>query len=304
MATAEVTARPLDDRVRVEIDGELFTEYVFAGCENPFLYPVIGPHGIAMTRNYPMREIAGEAHDHPHHTSIWFAHDGLNGIDFWRTTIPGHGRVEQQRIARTANGADHAALETTNHWVGPDGALVCRDRRRLTFRVLPTGRAIDWEVTLQASDGDVTIQDTEEGTIGIRTHPNLRLENGEGVTSAGGQALNSEGVRGKDVWGKRAAWIDYSGNIDGRAVGIALFNHPTNLRHPTWWHARPYGLFTANPFGIHDFEGKPEGTGELRIRAGDSLTLRYRFIFHNGGPDDARVEQAYQSYAGQDAVAD
>ena len=294
---ADVTARVLDDRVRIEIDGALFTEYVFAGCENPYLYPVIGPHGVGMTRNFPMREVPGEAHDHLHHTSIWFAHDGLNGIDFWRTANPEHGRVVQERIVRATDGADQATLETTNRWVGPDGAIVCRDCRTLVFRDLPVGRAIDWVVTLQASEGEVTVQDTEEGTMGIRTHPNLRLENGEGVTTANGQALNSAGVRGKDVWGKRAGWIDYWGNVDGHTVGVALLAHPTNLRHPTWWHARPYGLFTANPFGIHDFEGKPAGTGEYHIAAGDELTLRYRFIFHEGGPDDAGIEQEYEQYS-------
>ncbi|MEZ6073281.1 MAG: DUF6807 family protein [Pirellulales bacterium] len=151
-------------------------------------------------------------------------------------------------------------------------------------------------MTLLASEGDVVIQDTEEGTMGVRSHPNLRLQNGDGVTTANGQALNSAGVGGKDVWGKRAAWIDYWGNVDGHTVGIAVFDHPQNLRHPTWWHARPYGLFTANPFGVHDFEGKPAGAGEYRIKAGDELTLRYRLVFHDGGPEAAAIVQAYDAY--------
>ncbi|MEZ6073282.1 MAG: DUF6807 family protein [Pirellulales bacterium] len=133
VSRADVTAEVLDDRVRVEIDGELFTEYVFSGCENPYLYPVIGPHGIGMTRNYPMREMAGEAHDHPHHTSVWFGHDGLNGVDFWRTANPVHGRVEQERIVSTSSG-DRATLQTTNRWRGPDGMTICSDRRTLVFQ--------------------------------------------------------------------------------------------------------------------------------------------------------------------------
>ena len=132
--------------------------------------------------------------------------------------------------------------------------------------------------------------------MAIRTHPNLRLENDDGVSTANGQAVNSEGVRGKAVWGKRAAWIDYWGEVAGKTVGIALFNHRGNPRHPTWWHARPYGLFTANPFGVADFEGKPRGTGDMRIPSGESVTFRYRFLFHRGDPQAAKIATQYERY--------
>ena len=292
----KVVVAPLDGRVRVTVAGELFTEYHFGKCENPFLYPVIGPYGIGMTRNFPIKRVPGESQDHPHHTSIWFAHDGFNGVDFWRSTAPRHGRVVQQKILRAESGTANGILETANQWIGPEGELICSDRRRLTFLLLPEGRAIDWDITLQATAGDLTIGDTEEGTMGIRTHPNLRLENGSGVTTANGQAVNSQGVRGKAVWGQRAAWIDYWGDVAGRTVGIALFNHVRNPRHPTWWHARPYGLFTANPFGIADFENQPRGTGEMTIPAGDSLTLHYRIVFHAHDPQRAGIRAAYARY--------
>ncbi len=296
-AACDVAVIPQNGTIRVTIDGKLFTEYHHADCENPYLYPVIGPHGIPMTRNYPMRDVPGEAHDHPHHTSIWFGHDGVNGVDFWRTANPGHGRVVQQQVLRVATRSDRGVLETANQWVAADGTVVCHDRRKLSFHIVPAGRAIDWVITIEADEGAVTFGDTEEGTMAIRTHPNLRLENGDGVTTASGQALNSEGVRGKDVWGKRAAWIDYWGRIDGHTVGVALFDHPQNVRHPTWWHARPYGLFTANPFGVADFEGKPRGTGDLAIPAGESLTLRYRFVIHEGDPGQAGIADEYERYS-------
>ena len=109
-----VVVTPLPDRVRVTIAGKLFTEYHYRQCENPFLYPVIGPYGIGMTRNYPSKRVPGESQDHPHHTSIWFGHDGLNGVDFWRSTAPRHGRVVQREIGRTVSGNDRGVLETTN----------------------------------------------------------------------------------------------------------------------------------------------------------------------------------------------
>ena len=293
---APITVERLDGKLRVAIDGKLFTEYVYSDCENPFLYPVIGPHGIGMTRNFPMRDVPGEERDHLHHTSIWFGHDGINGIDFWRTAQPGHGRVIQEQILRADGGTTRGVIETRNKWVGPDGTVQCHDERVLTFHELSAGRAIDWQITLLATRGDVLIRDTEEGTMGVRTHPNLRLINGKHVTTANGQARNSNGVTGKEVWGKRAEWINYWGKINNQTVGIALFNHPANPRHPTWWHARPYGLFTANPFGRHDFGDGPPQSGNMTIAAGNKVTFRYRFLFHDGPPEQAKIPEQYARY--------
>ena len=135
--------------------------------------------------------------------------------------------------------------------------------------------------------------------MAIRTHPNLRLSNDpkRGVTTANGQAVTSTGVRGGAVWGKRAEWIDYWGKIDGKTVGIAIFDHPSNPRHPTWWMARTYGYVGANPFGIHAFEGKPAGTGDFSIKAGRTVTFRYRFVFHEGDPKQAKIADRYRRFA-------
>ena len=293
---AEITVRPAAGKVTVEIDGSLFTEYIFADCENPYLYPIIGPHGIRMTRDYPMQVVPGEAHDHPHHRSMWFAHDGLNGVDFWRNADPGHGTVQQERIVGAEDGAQHGVLKTANRWVSPDGVLICRDEREIVFRELPHGRAIDWSVTLIASEGELRIKDSEEGTMAMRTHTNLQLVDRDGTMTANGHALNSEGVRDKAIWGKRAAWIDYWGTIGDHTVGIAMLDHPDNPRHPTWWMARDYGLVAANPFGIHDFEGKPPGTGDMVLKKDERLTLRDRFLFHTGSPETLDLNGEWQRF--------
>ena len=101
----------------------------------------------------------------------------------------------------------------------------------------------------------------------------------------------------KEVWGKRAKWVDYWGPINEKVVGIALFDHPSNPRHPTWWHARYYGLVTANPFGAHAFEKKPEGTGDMRIPSGESVMFRYRFLFHTGDFKQANIAGEFESFA-------
>ena len=135
--------------------------------------------------------------------------------------------------------------------------------------------------------------------MGIRTHPNLRLTHSKGVTTANGQALNSNGDKGKALWGKAAAWVDYWGEIDGKTVGVAIFDHPTNPRHPTTWHARDYGLVAANPFGWSYFKKEEKGAGDLVIKDGESVTWRYRFVFHAGDVNEANVGWLYESFANE-----
>ncbi|HPY50992.1 MAG TPA: PmoA family protein, partial [Sedimentisphaerales bacterium] len=104
-------------------------------------------------------------------------------------------------------------------------------------------------------------------------------------------------VRDGDTWAKRAAWCDYYGPVNGEVVGVAVFDHPSNPRHPTWWHVRDYGLYAANPFGIHDFEKKPAGTGNLTIPAGQSVTFKWRFYFHKGNEIEGKVAEHFRQYA-------
>jgi hypothetical protein len=294
-----VTIEQLDDRCRVLIGGELFTEYIFRGYEKPILYPIIGPHGIGMTRNFPMRpDVAGEANDHPHHKSLWFAHRPINEIDFWSTS-PDAGKCVHGKLLEVKSGGRRGLIRAANQWVHGAGKVAFTDTRTLAFEALASARVIDWEITIEATHGPVTFGDSKEGTMAIRTHPNLRLENdpARGVTTANGQALNSQGVTGRDVWGKRADWIDYWGTIDEKVVGVAIFDHPANPRHPTHWMARQYGYIGANPFGLNAFEGKPPGAGDMTIPAGEQVTFRYRFLFHEGDPQEAQIDRRYRDYA-------
>lgn len=296
---AEFQIRQHDDAIDVQIDGQPFTTYVHKGFAKPILYPIIGPHGIAMTRNYPMKKVAGESTDHSHHKSMWFTHGNVNGVDFWMERS-GAGHIDQTKLLRAEGGKDQATIETANDWLSPKGAVVLSDTRRLTFLLVPAGRAIDWQIELHASHSPVTFGDTKEGSMGIRTRSELHLRNdpAHGVTTANGHAVNSEGIEGKNVWAKRANWVDYWAKIEGKTVGIAVFDHPDNPRHPTWWHARDYGLIAVNPFGVHDFEpDKPAGAGKMTIPEGKSIIFRYRFIFHDGDVKQAKIAEEYAQYA-------
>ena len=130
--------------------------------------------------------------------------------------------------------------------------------------------------------------------MAIRVHPALQLEDLEGSKGAAGRIVNSEGEEASKVWGRPARWVDYSGVIERRPVGIAVFDHPGNLRHPTRWHARGYGLFAANPF--HGFGGGPPGSDGHTIPAGEELRLRYRFVFHEGDAERADIEHRWKRW--------
>lgn len=284
-----------DDRLSVMIGEDHFTDYVFTGIERPILYPVYGPGNRRMVRHYPMKEVEGEADDHPHHRSIFFGHIDVNGYSFWHNELIGNRSVEHGVVG------DRAIIRAENRWTDPHGDTVLHDTTVLGFHTIGTSRVIDFQVTLHATEGDVTFGDDKDGLMGIRTHPNLRLRADErrGVEQVYGQAINSEGVENREMWGKRARWLSYWGPVDDKIVGVAIFDHPQNLRHPTWWHARDYGLVSANPFGISDFEDAPEGTGDFTLSHGESLTFNYRFVLHEGSADEADVASLYEQFAGQ-----
>jgi hypothetical protein len=279
------------DRITVLLDGELFTEYIFKGYEKPILYPVIGPTGISMTRDFPMKKgTPNEADDHPHHKSIWFGHMKVNGESFWHTGDDA-GTTEQASIKVVGN-----SIYTKNRLVSRNGKLIATDSRMVAFGGDESARWIDYQVTYHASETDLVFGDNKDGQMGIRMRPELRIKG----PVAKGQAINANGQREDGIWGKRAPWIDYWAEIDGATVGIAVFDHPENLRHPTWWHARDYGLLSANPFGIHHFEEFDYAkAGDYRLPEGASLIFKHRFVFHEGDSETGQIEQRYRNWSRQ-----
>lgn len=290
-----VQVTQLDDRLRVEIQGKLFTEYFFKDVPRPYCYPLVGPGGLAMTRDWPMKNTPGEAQDHPHHRSLWFAHGAVNGHDFW-SEQKDFGKTVHEDFLEVKSGNEAGVIRERNKWVAANGTVVCTDERTLRFYApeRPSERMLDFEITLLASNGELTLGDTKEGTMAVRLAETMRLKG----NLAQGHIVNSAGVRDGETWGKRADWCDYYGPVEGKTVGVAIFDHPKNPRHPTWWHVRDYGLFAANPFGQHDFEKLPDKTaGNLVVPAGKSVTFRYRFYFHEGDDQQADVAAKYKQYA-------
>jgi hypothetical protein len=275
--------------VEVKIDGELFTTLRYADGPKPYFYPVIGPTGDPVTRSYPMEKVNGETNDHPHHRSWWFTFGSVNGIDFWSENAKA-GRIFQTRLELQESGPVMGRIRTLNDWVAPNGKTVCQDTREIRIYRTSAGRLVDFDITVRATSGPVTFGDTKEGMMGVRVATSMDVDRKQG------HIVNSRGAKDEDAWGRRAEWCDYYGPVDGKTVGIAIMDHPSSFRHPTYWHVRTYGLFAANPFGVKDFPNGTGKNGSYTIPNGGEMRFRYRVYVHNGTTEQADVSRVADGY--------
>ncbi len=297
----DVLVRPAGKNAEVLLGGQLFTRYdVTTGPNKPYFYPIQAFGGKHLTRRWPLEQIPGEEKDHPHHRGLWFTHGAMNGIDFWteEKTSEKHpvGAVKHRSFTTLQSGQVQGTLGATSDWVGPDGKTIATDVRTIFVTPLSQGGVLlDFSVTLTAIGGPLRWGDTKEGTLAIRVPESMRADK-----PGGGTLINAEGLSGAALWGKKSAWNDYFGPVGGETLGMAIFDHPENLRYPTTWHSRTYGLFAANPFGLHDFDptGKtPKDSGDLLTPEGKSVTFRYRVYFHRGDTQAAQVSEHFAAWA-------
>ena len=283
-------------KIDIDLDGTPFTTFNSgADVNKPYLWPVRTADGKAITRRWPMEQNTGESHDHPHHRGLWFSYDDVNGIHFWgndpseAAKDPKTGKIVVQKAA-LKNGGKTKTLTTDFDWKGPDGNVVLREHRTTTFSAEPQMRIMDFDITLTAAD-KVVFGDTKEGAFA------LRLADSMTEKSHGGEMVNAEGARGmKNVWGKRSNWVDYAGTVDGEKIGVAMLDAPSNPRHPTYWHARDYGLFALDPFGQHAFDpSQPEN--QLSLDSGKSLRFRWRVVVHPGDAQSAHIADMWEKWS-------
>jgi hypothetical protein len=291
---AEVTVEKSEQGAVVKIDGELFTEYVTDINGTPACWPIIGPSGERMTRDYPMKEgPESERQDHPHHRSLWFNHGDVNGRSFWHIDP-----IVHREFVQMESDGETAVIVTRNDWVTKDtNETLCSDVRSLAFGVMDCGaRYIDFDITITAVADEVVFGDTKEGNMGVRVPGTMKVDAADNNPEWGGHILNAEGLEDVSTWGKRSPWVDYYGPVEGETAGIAILNHPDSYNFPTYWHVRTYGLFAANPFGASYFDGG-DADGTLELAKGEDFTLRYRIIFHEGDAEEAGIAQAYEAYS-------
>ncbi len=279
------------DEINIDVDRKPFTTFHYGEeYRRPFLAPLRSASGKIVTRHFPMEEVAGESRDHPHHTGLWFSYDDVNGVQFWDTdpAKPHIGRIVV-RNAQFQDGDRSGSLIAKMDWRDPAGKTLLVEDRTMIFYSDPTERMIDFDIALTASE-DLTFGDTKEGAFAIRLADNFTEKKGARMVDADGRATMA------NIWGKQSNWVDYTADVDGEQLGVAIFDHPDNPRRPTRWHARDYGLFALNPFGRNAFDPKQD-VSHWKLPPGQKLRFRWRVVIHPGDAETGKVAELYRAYA-------
>ncbi len=310
------------ESIDVTIDGKLFTTLNFKKSEpRIYLYPVIGPTGVGVTRDFAMKDTSLERdnkrQDHPHHRSMWTGYGDVRvkdfnkkGYDFWAE--PKGKKLPRQvltKVVRMVSGPVFGKIEATIEWRSPEGQRLFSEDRAYTFyRGDENERLIDTKNVFSFNDMDVKFADTKEGgMIALRLAVTMDEVGVKSPEPMHGRATNSRGGVGAgpkgQCWGKPAEWCDYVGPLGGETVGVAVFDNPKNFRHPTTWHIRDYGLYTANPFGLAAFSGDKRNDGSKVWKKGESAEFNYRVIIHKGDTKSAHIAGQWLLYSSPPTIS-
>lgn len=308
-------------RVDILIDGQPFTSFVWPdSLKVPVLYPLRTSTGTVVTRGFPLEPRAGERVDHPHHAGFWLNYGNVNGVDFWNnsTAVSAEqqskmGTVVFRRITKANGGKDRGELTIESDWIMPDGKPILREVTTFLFSGGPNTRTVDRVTTLTALDQQVSFKDDKEGMVGLRVRRELEQPSNEPLvfTDASGRPTtvkvldntgvtglyhSSEGKTGDAAWGTRGRWMMLKGEVNKEAIELVLLDHPKNVGFPTYWHARGYGLFAANPLGQAVFSNGKEKL-EFALQPKQSVTFRYRLLIVSGPTTNEQIEAQYKQFA-------
>jgi len=315
-----VTVNEQQHRVDISVDGQPFTSYIWPSkLAKPVLYPLRTAKGTIVTRGFPLEQRPGERVDHPHHAGLWLNYESVNGIDFWNNSeaikpqdAPKMGTIQQRSIVSVKGGSDHGELEVEADWLTYDKKALLKEHTRFVFRGGPNFRSVDRITTLQAQGEKVVFADAKDGMLGLRVVRALEApsDKAEVFTDASGRATTvakldstgvngvyrtSEGKKGDAAWGTRGRWCNLSGKVGDEPVTISILDHPSNPGFPTYWHARGYGLFAANPLGQKVFSNGKEELN-LTLEPNQSVTFRYRILIFSEIATPESTEAAYKAF--------
>ncbi|MBN2091120.1 PmoA family protein [candidate division KSB1 bacterium] len=283
-----------DNQIDIMVDGKLFTSYRMGlNDEKPIFFPVNSPQWQMLTRGWPFIEgIPDEKQDHVHHQGLSYTYGDVNGLDFWAEPKDStrNGKIVHQKVAKAEAKGDAAVLQLLADWQAPDGTVLLKEDKTVKFHVKANSRTMDFDITLTAADQPVHFGDTKEGFFAIRVTPQLKDAND-------GEYINSNGLRtAKECWGKRAEWMALRGPVKEENIVLAFFIHPSSQNFPPYWHARDYGLFTANPFGRKMYTNGAEEPLEMILHPGESMQFKARVMIYSGTMTEEALKQAYEDY--------
>lgn len=268
-----LTAEAQDDMIIVRIDEVTFTCYrCGAGQKYPYFYPVNGPlSGLPLTTESSL--------PYPHHRSLWFGWDRVNGGNYWQEGND-RGQIVSRGAKIVVNGPDMVKIEDECDWRQPGKAPIASDKREITITApSDAARIIDFVIRMTAL-ADLAFEKTNHSLFSARIAPALSV-------ASGGVLINAQGKSGeKETAGVGSPWMDYSGTRFGLTEGLAIFDAPGNLWYPSKWFTRDYGFFSPTNMNWIDDKG-------LRLKAGKSFEFRYRVVVHSGGAAQADLAGEY-----------
>jgi hypothetical protein len=297
VAEVSIVRHETERRVDVLFDSQPFTSYQWPDViKKPVLFPIRTDRGGVITRGWPLEPRPGEATDHRHHVGLWLNYGNVNGVDFWghSTPDPKKGTIFHRGITATSGGHGRGQLGVTCEWVMPDGNVVLHEETRFVFSGGAGRRVIDRSSALTAVNGPVRFEDNKEGTFGLRVGSELEHPSDKNPKGTG-HYHSSEGFEGEAVWGTRGRWNMLTAQLEGAPVTVVIFDHPHNPGFPTYWHARPWGLFAANPLGQKALSGGKE-TLDFALAKGADARFAYRVLILTRQATPEEIEAEYKVF--------
>lgn len=305
-------------KIDVFINGKFFTSYLYHDTlKKQVLYPILSPGGNTVTRGFPINPRPNERVDHPHHIGHWFNYGNVNDLDFWNNSyaVPSekdnhYGHIVHRKIVNTKSSDKYGMLHVRSDWVNANGKVLLEESTQFTFSGNDSIRIIKRVSTLTAVSGDVHFKDNKEGMFAIRmarpfefpSAKPLILTNETGKPreeaiiyneNVKGSYIGSNELRDEDVWGTRAEWMTLASEINNEKIAVTIMDHPSNIGHPTYWHARTYGLFAANPLGQKVFSNGNE-TLNFSLKKNEQVTFRFQILISS--KNNSMVESMYQDF--------
>jgi len=242
----------------------------------PYFYPFIGP-----ATGRPLTTEAGD--QYPHHRSILFACDRVNGANYWQEGLD-RGRILSTGVTSEAQ-PDRVIVRDACEWRQPTGETDITDARAFTITAPAPGvRLLAADIICTAAR-PVQIQRTNHALFAVRAALDL-------APVGGGKLRSSEGAEAEaGTFGKPARWCTFFGSRLGTTEGVALMDHPGNPWAPCTWFTRDYGFISPTPMNWLGDDG-------LRLEAGQSLRMRYLVVGYAGTPDEADLPGVYSQWVG------
>jgi hypothetical protein len=222
----------------------------------------------------------------PHHTSLFFGCDQVNGGNYWQEELE-RGRIISIGAEIVETNGERVVITDECIWKRPDAEAPIIDRRKITISA-PTKEVyqLDFDIEMEMLM-DVTILKTNHSLFSARVAPDLSVTQGGTMVNAEGQETE------KGTFGVASPWIDCYGTRKTGIEGIAILQHPSNKWFPSPWFTRDYGFISPTPMYW------PADDQSTQLKKGDKIALRYRVLVHAGDDKQAGIAGAYEKYKQQ-----